>query len=286
MSGEAVARTPLTYYGGKQRLAPRIVSMLPAHRNYVEPYAGGLAVLFAKPPSEREVVNDLDGDVVNFWTVLRERPDELAAVVAATPYARSEWMDSALAALHPVERARRFLVNVDQSYGRTRQSFSPPTLGVGRGRWQPTTWRNLPERITASAERLKNVAIENRDAVKVIAASDTPNTVLYCDPPYTGPHRSEPNKGYTEDHANCWPEMVEALLNLEHAAAVVSGYPCAASEKLEAAGYVRHEMTGYDNSVGNRAGRSRRKVPEMLWTSPNASPLILATPERTDTHAE
>ena len=269
MTGEVIARTPLTYYGGKQRLARLIVSHLPDHRNYVEPYAGGLAVLFAKPPSEREVVNDLDGEVVNFWQVLRERPDELAAVVAATPYARSEWMDSALAELHPVERARRFLVNVDQSYGRTRQSWSPPTLGKGRGRWQPTTWRNLPERITAAADRLKGVAIENRCATKVIAASDTPNTVIYCDPPYAGPHRREPNKGYAQDAKNVWPEMVDALLALEHAQAVVSGYPCAASERLESAGWSAIPVIGYDNAVGTRSGRARRKVPEMLWLHPS-----------------
>ena len=67
-------RTPLTYYGGKQKLARQIVALMPAHRVYLEPFAGGAAVLFAKPRAERETLNDLDGDIVRFWRAVRERP--------------------------------------------------------------------------------------------------------------------------------------------------------------------------------------------------------------------
>lgn len=84
-------RTPLTYYGGKQRIAARIVALMPRHLIYLEPFAGGLAVLFEKPRARRETINDLDGAVVAFWRAVRDRPDELAAAVAATPYARQEW---------------------------------------------------------------------------------------------------------------------------------------------------------------------------------------------------
>jgi DNA adenine methylase len=86
-------RTPLTYYGGKQKLARQIVALMPAHRVYLEPFAGGAAVLFAKPRAERETLNDLDGDIVRFWRALRDRPQELAAAVAATPYSRAEWRE-------------------------------------------------------------------------------------------------------------------------------------------------------------------------------------------------
>jgi DNA adenine methylase len=73
-------RTPLTYYGGKQRLAAQIVPLMPAHRVYFEPFAGGAAVLFAKPRVERETLNDIDGRVMRFWRALRDRPEDPLAV--------------------------------------------------------------------------------------------------------------------------------------------------------------------------------------------------------------
>jgi DNA adenine methylase len=86
-------RTPLTYYGGKQKSADEIVGLMPPHRIYLEPFAGGAAVLFRKPPVERETLNDLDGAVVAFWRAVRDRPDELAAAVELTPYSREEHQD-------------------------------------------------------------------------------------------------------------------------------------------------------------------------------------------------
>lgn len=80
----------MPYYGGKQRIASKIVATFPAHTHYIEPYAGGLSVLLAKPPSKIETINDLDGELVTFWRVLRDQPDELARVCALTPHARQE----------------------------------------------------------------------------------------------------------------------------------------------------------------------------------------------------
>lgn len=157
-------RTPLTYYGGKQRMAAEIVAMMPQHYSYLEPFAGGAAVLFAKPPAPRETLNDADGQIMRFWRALRERPEELAAAVAATPYGRAEWEASRDGeADDDVEAARRLLVNVDQSYARTRESWSPPaTLRTQRGRWQPGTWSSLPERLLTAAQRLRGVCLACR----------------------------------------------------------------------------------------------------------------------------
>lgn len=85
-------RPPFTYYGGKIGLAERIVDLMPRHRVYVEPFAGSLAVLFAKPPCVHEIVNDLDGAIVNFWRVLRDKREQLEHACALTPYARAEWL--------------------------------------------------------------------------------------------------------------------------------------------------------------------------------------------------
>lgn len=84
-------RPPFPYFGGKQTLGPRIAALLPEHRHYVEPYCGSLAVLLSKEPAPFETVNDLDAELVTFWRVLRERPDELARVCALTPHSRAEY---------------------------------------------------------------------------------------------------------------------------------------------------------------------------------------------------
>lgn len=151
-------RTPLTYYGGKQRIASQIVDLLPPGNVFIEAFAGGLAVLFARPRVQREIVNDLDGRVMAFWRALRDHPGELAEVVAATPYSRQEWE---FCRANPVgkttvETARRLLVTVDHSYARSGGSWSAPALLQDRrGRWQPGTWENMPSRILAAATRLR-----------------------------------------------------------------------------------------------------------------------------------
>jgi hypothetical protein len=96
-----LSRTPLTYYGGKQALSRQIVPLMPSHRLYLEPFAGGAAVLFAKPRAERETLNDLDGTIMRFWRVLRDRPDDLAEAVAATPYGNNQSPPSEGAAVRP-----------------------------------------------------------------------------------------------------------------------------------------------------------------------------------------
>lgn len=259
-------RTPLTYYGGKQKLAAQIVELMPHHVAYLEPFAGGAAVLFAKPPAERETLNDVDGQIMGFWRALRDRPDELASAVAATPYGRAEWEASREPADDDVEAARRLLVNVDQSFSRSRESWSPPSLLKDRkGRWQPRTWQNHPHRIRAAAARLANVCLEHGDGVKMISRWDLPDTVIYVDPPYIGAARTRPEKAYVHDVTpDLWPRLVDALLGIEHAAVILSGYP---NEEVERLGWRTVELHALKN-VQARAGGKLPKVPETLWLSP------------------
>lgn len=260
-------RTPLTYYGGKQKLATQIVAMMPPHAVYLEPFCGGAAVLFAKPPAERETINDLDGTVMRFWRALREQPEALASVVALTPYGRAEWEISRdLGVDDDVEAARRLLVNVDQSFSRERSSWSPPSfLRDRRGRWQPGTWANLPAKLRAAAERLTNVCLESRDAIDLIPRWDLPETVIYVDPPYVGPHRVTMRKGYAHDAGpHLWSSLVDVLCGIEHAAVILSGYPC---EEVDRLGWRSVELTANRN-VQARAGGKLARVPETVWLSP------------------
>lgn len=258
-------RTPLTYYGGKQRLAAQIVALMPPHRSYLEPFAGGAAVLFHKPRAERETLNDLDGTIMRFWRVVRERPDELAAAIAATPYSRAEWQTAREPADDDLEAARRLLVEVDQSFSRSRESWSIPCIGEGRGRWQPGSWANLPPKILAAATRLQNVALEQRDALELLPRWDRHDALIYADPPYAGPRRTEPGKGYRVEASDLWPRLVDALLELRHARVILSGYPCDEADRL---GW-RSVPLRVKRTVQSRDGSSLPDAPEVVWLSPN-----------------
>jgi DNA adenine methylase len=261
-------RTPLTYYGGKQKLAQQIVALMPRHVAYLEPFAGGAAVFFAKPRAERETLNDIDGQIMGFWRALRDRPEELASAVAATPYGRAEWEASREPADDDVEAARRLLVNIDQSFSRSRSSWSPPSLLKARkGRWQPRTWQDMPRRITVAAERLTNVCLECGDALDMIPRWDLPETVIYIDPPYTGSHRlhKSKGKGYTHDAGpELWGDLVGVLASIENAAVILSGYPCEEAERL---GW-RTVALDANRNVQVRSGGKLAKAPETLWLSP------------------
>jgi DNA adenine methylase len=262
-------RTPLTYYGGKQQLAERIVALMPPHKVYFEPFAGGAAVLFRKPRAQRETINDVDRRVMRFWRALRERPAELAEAVALTPYSRTEWEDCK-ASPDPeddVEAARRFIAWVDQSFSREGTGWSPPSILFDRrGRWQAGVWENLPDKLVMAATRLAGVALENGDALDLIPRYDQPDAVIYCDPPYAPETRLEPAKGYRHDvDADFWPRLVEVLRGVQHASVLLSGYPCQATADL---GWQAISLPR-KRSVQARAGSTLTNAPEVLWRNGN-----------------
>lgn len=261
-------RTPLTYYGGKQALARQIVPLMPAHRVYLEPFAGGAAMLFAKSRCERETLNDADGRVMAFWRALRDRPDELAAAVAATPYGRDEWRESRHLddADDDIEAARRLLVNVDQSFSRSRQSWSVPCIGDGRGRWQPGSWENLPPKLLDAAQRLRGVALEHGDALDLIPRWDRADALIYVDPPYSGPLRTAKGKGYdVDDDGSLWERLAGVLTGVRHAAVILSGYPCDEAVALN----WRMVPLAMKRTVQSREGGALADAPEVVWLSPS-----------------
>jgi DNA adenine methylase len=257
-------KPPVSYPGGKAMLADWIVRLLPEHDAYVEPFFGGGSVLLAKSRSRAELVNDLDGSVVAFWRALRDRPDELAVALAATPYAREE-LRGAAADREPdddIERARRFAVRAMQGRNSAGSSDWRFDLSGAANTSLARTWLNLPGRVRAVAARLQGVAIENRPAIEVVALASRgahPGRVLiYADPPYLGVP-SLYTVPFTEaDHA----EMLDGLI-AHPGPVVISGYASDLyADKL--AGWDRHER---------RTHTQRKWATEVLWIRADRSQL-------------
>lgn len=176
------------YPGSKWRVANQIINRMPEHHSYVEPYFGSGAVLFNKARSAIETINDLDGNVVNLFEVIRKEPERLARAVYFTPYAREVYErafkenpeDS-------FEKALNFYIRLNMGHGfrTTGEKVGWKNDVQGRERaYCSQDWVKLPDKILFAAERLRGVQIENRPAVDVIKRFNYENVLIYCDPPY------------------------------------------------------------------------------------------------------
>jgi len=214
----------LHYPGSKWSMADWIISHMPPHQTYLEPFFGSGAVFFNKPPSPLETINDIDGDVVNLFRIIRDRPDELARLVYLTPYSRREYyasydMDGA----DELERARRFLVRCWMARGaktsdRTGWRHIIDHSGPEVVKW----WNGLPEKIVMVANRLKNVQLEQQPAIQLIQRYNRPDVLIYADPPYllsTRSGRMYKHEMTDDDHA----ELLD-VLDAHPGPVLLSGY--------------------------------------------------------------
>jgi DNA adenine methylase len=258
---------PFAYFGGKTRLAERIIDLLPAHDHYVEPFAGSLAVLLAKPRAHMETVNDLDGDLMTFWRVLRDRPEDLALNMAMTPHSRAEYLAAYEPATDDLERARRVWVLLSQGRGGT----------LRRTGWRfhrgPASTYSFPEylaayvnRVPACAERLAGVTLECRDALEVVDEYGRhPSVLLYCDPPYVGSTRTA-NYRHEMTADGKHREVASALAECK-AAVVVSGYHSPLYDELYD-GWHRAELSTWTgNGIPVGATKVDGERTEVLWSN-------------------
>lgn len=189
MTALSPVRRPLVrWFGGKWRLAPRIIALFPPHRVYVEAYGGGGSVLLRKPRA-RDVYNDLDGAVVNLFRVLQDPAlaDALIRKLYFTPYARQEFLDSYLPTDDPVDRAHRLIVMSFMGFGSNAHAGGSTGFRANANRNGTTPaedWANYPEVLHLAVDRLRAVTVDNRDARRVMAQHDAPDTLHYIDPPY------------------------------------------------------------------------------------------------------
>lgn len=189
---------PLAYVGGKRRLAPYIISLLPSHTTYVELFSGGAQVLFHKDPSRVEVLNDLDGEVVNFLRVCQRHAPELTRLLEYSVASRRmfEWhRDTDPRGLTDVERAARFYYLQNNAWGGRRSHGSFHRCVTKPPNFNPTT---TEDRLARTAGRLARVQLECGPYEQVLDAFDRPTTLFYCDPPYVGVHLYEHNFSHTQ----------------------------------------------------------------------------------------
>ena len=261
-----ITRPVMRYPGGKYTLAKWVISHFPAHETYVELFGGAASVLLRKPRSVGEVYNDLNGDVVNVFRVLRDRKQaaKLARLLALTPFSYEEYRLAYDPCDDPIENARRMIFRSFAGHGsdsvtRARAGFRD-LKNKESGVTGALEWARYPQEIRKFTERMQGVCIENREAIKLIKIFDRPNTLFYVDPPYVVSTRSSQSVVYPYEMTDADHSNLAAALHSLIGMVIVSGYKSELYETL---------YQGW--RCINKSHRAQNGKPsiECLWLSPN-----------------
>lgn len=258
-------KTVITYWGGKQKLASLIISLLPESDIYVEPFAGGGAVFFQKEPSKTEIINDLDGMIAIFYRVLRDNYKAFKKKVDATIYDRrthrfarairdqKEWFSD-------LQIAWAFFALTGLGYSGTLDSFGCYTRGN-----KAKTFHGKKERFTIDlAKRLKGVQVENVDALDLIRRRDTKDTTFYLDPPYIQTAQAH-YSGYTRE---MYRQLLDLLSNLK-GQFLLSSFPNdVLDEYVLKHGWHKMEIEQAKPASKNPDGTKKRKVEVLVANYP------------------
>jgi DNA adenine methylase len=281
-----ITAPPLKWHGGKHYLAKKVLSLMPPHLHYVEPFFGGGQVLFARDPSDRrlwwpgrtsdgreangvsELANDLHGDLMNFYAVLKD-PDlwgRLRQRLELTLHSESEWRAARALLDAPggdaVARAAALFTCCRQSLSGRMDSFAPTVRTRLRGGRNDGVkgWWTAVEGLVDVHERLRDVKLLCRPALEVLRSEDTEATLFYLDPPYYHATRTAPkvyaNEMGDADHR----ALLDAILAVR-GKVILSGY---ANDLYDAAlaRWKRHEVEVANHAAG---GREKRRMTEVLW---------------------
>ncbi|MBR4738318.1 MAG: DNA adenine methylase [Rhodocyclaceae bacterium] len=268
-------RIAFGWYGGKFSHLDWLLPLLPACHHYCEPFAGSAAVLLNRETSPVETYNDIDGEVVNFFRVLRDEHEALIRAIALTPFSREEYHQAIYESgenISAVERARRF-------YIRARQTRTGLAQTASLGRWANckntsragmsgvvSRWLGGVQALDGIAERLLRVQIENRPAIDLIRLYDSPDTLFYCDPPYLHATRGDA-KAYGFEMDEAQHRELARTLNACQGKVAISGYEHPLMDELfPPARWFK--TRGADKTIHSTKG-SRVEV---LWTNYDPRP--------------
>lgn len=262
-----VARPALRYHGGKFRLAPWILRFLPPHRVYVEPFGGAAGVLLRKPRAYAEVYNDLDGEIVNFFRVLRDevQRERLIELLALTPYARAEFEAAWAPTDDPVERARRTAVRAGMGFGSGGATKGSTGFRSDVRRAYTTAmmdWAGYTNGLGAVGERFAGVLIEHRPAVDVLRHYDGPDVLHFIDPPYVHATRKMNGRVYRCEMTDADHLELLELLELLEGMVVLCGYDSEIyAGRLD--GWQQHRTDARISAARGTAIRT-----EVVWLNP------------------
>ena len=249
-------KPPLTYYGGKQTLSNLIVSIIPEHNLYCEPFFGGGAVLFAKPPSNLEVINDTNGELINFYKVVQTNFKSLEKEIKCS---RELHQRAKIILEHPelfdeIKRAWAVWTMANQSYGAKLNG------NWGYDKKENKSGKSLCSKRAAfsqeNSERLRKVEIECSDALTVIKTRDSKESFFYCDPPYINTNQGH-YKGYTKKE---FTELLEVLSKIK-GKFLLSSYPSEIfSEYTKKYNWFSKEVNSTLAMATNPRAKVKRKV--------------------------
>jgi DNA adenine methylase len=276
-----ITRPLLRWHGGKWRLAPWVISFFGAHDGYVEPFGGVWSVGLRKPRAHAEMWNDLDAELVNLFSILRDpgRAAALIRAVALTPFARDEFRLAYEACEAPVERARRLIIRSWMGQGAVGNHSAAGASGFRSNMIRSTAsprspipahdWAGYPAILQRVVARLDGVIIESRPAIELMAQQDRPGVLFYLDPPYVGSTRSTAGKragtgylAYAHELSDDEHAELLAFIKTLRGMVVLSGY---ASTLYDDAldGWVRVEKRAMKDSAGTAT--------EVLWLNAEAA---------------
>lgn len=260
-----VTRPALRYHGGKFRLAPWVLKFIPAHRVYVEPFGGGASVLLRKERAHAEVYNDLDGEVVNLFRVIREHGELLVSQVALTPFSRDEFKQAYEPSDDPIEQARRTLIRSYMGFGSAGASGQSTGFRANSNRSHKTPahdWAGFPSALASIVDRFRGVVIENRDAMQCMRHHDAAATLHYVDPPYVHSTRNLRTRApaYRHEMSDDDHRQLAAVLRELRGMVVLSGYPCELYDLELFPDWERHECRALADGAKKRT--------EVIWLNP------------------
>ena len=253
-------RAPFPWLGGKGgiKIKNKILSLIPPHERYVEPFGGGGSILIAKEPAKVEVYNDVNRGVVNFFRVISDVDyfGKFMARASLLPVSRElyeEYMRTWPAIHDPVEQAVRWYYIAQQSFGGMfGNSWGTSVNSSTRGMSQMTSrWRSSFENLPKVHERMQRVQIECADWRDILKRYSGTGWLAYCDPPYVSGTRKAGGYDHElkdKDHE----ELISTLLNYD-GTVMLSGYNNPLYKPLKKAGWQRHDI----EVVCSAAGRTR-----------------------------
>ncbi len=250
-------KTPITYYGGKQRLCAKILRLIPEHTLYCEPFLGGAAVFFAKKPSRVEILNDTNRVLMNFYEVVKHDYASLEKEIKSTLHSRDLYEKASIIYNHPglfdkVKLAWAVWVLSCQSFG----SKFDTSWSIGRkSEWTAKNTINRRNRFTDEyALRLENVQLECTDALYIISSRDSENSFFYCDPPYFNSDCGHYD-GYSEAD---FIALLETLSSIK-GKFLLSSYPSDVLKEYITKHGWRHQTIEQRSSVNNKTGKAGKK---------------------------